>query len=132
MARRVLSSVSLKMEISRGLRRAKRGCRMLPVVTDRGMTSWWLGEDGSDWARGLKGGGGSTGQVILLTSFTSWPSDGVLTNTARSGDDGGKVGRRTAQGTSLWGLGTVLERLNAGEARGGANDTEGFGLSGAS
>ena len=71
-------------------------------------------------------------QVILLTSFTSWPSDGVLTNTARSGDEGGKVGLRTAQGTSLWGLGTVLERLSAGEASGGANDTEGFGDSGAS
>jgi hypothetical protein len=70
--------------------------------------------------------------VILETSFTSWPSDGVLTNTALSGDDGGKVGRRTAQGTSLWGLGTVRERLRAGEASGGANDTEGFGLSGAS
>ena len=40
-------------------------------------------------------------QVILETSFTSWPSDGVLTNTALSGDDGGKVGLRTAQGTSL-------------------------------
>ena len=71
-------------------------------------------------------------QVILETSFTSWPSDGVLTNTARSGDEGGKVGLRTAHGTSLCGLGTVLERLNAGEAKGGANDTEGFGLSGAS
>ena len=71
-------------------------------------------------------------QVILETSFTSWPSDGVLTNTARSGDDGGKVGLRTAHGTSLWGLGTVLERLNAGEARGGAKLTEGFGDSGAS
>ena len=71
MARRVLSSVSLKIEISLGRRRAKRGCRMLPVVTDRGMTSWWLGDDGSDWARGRRGGGGSTGHVILLTSFTS-------------------------------------------------------------
>ena len=71
-------------------------------------------------------------QVILLTSFTSWPNDGVLTNTALSGDDGGKVGLRTAHGTSLWGLGTVLERLNAGEAKGGAKLTEGFGLSGAS
>ena len=71
-------------------------------------------------------------QVILETSFTSWPNDGVRTNTARSGDDGGKVGLRTAHGTSLWGLGTVLERLNAGEASGGANDTEGFGDSGAS
>jgi len=70
--------------------------------------------------------------VILETSFTSWPSDGVRTNTARSGDEGGKVGLRTAQGTSLCGLGTVLERLSAGEANGGANDTEGFGLSGAS
>ena len=70
--------------------------------------------------------------MILETSFTSWPNDGVLTNTARSGDDGGKVGLRTAQGTNLWGLGTVLERLNAGEANGGANDTEGFGDSGAS
>ena len=96
------------------------------------MTSWWLGEAGSDWARGRSGGGGSTGHVILETSFTSWPSDGVLTNTARSGDEGGKVGLRTAQGTSLWGLGTVLERLSAGEARGGANDTEGFGDFGAS
>ena len=71
-------------------------------------------------------------QVILLTSLTSWPSDGVLTNTARSGDDGGKVGLRTAQGTSLWGLGTVLDLRNAGEANGGAKLTEGFGLSGAS
>ena len=71
-------------------------------------------------------------QVILETSFTSWPNEGVLTNTALSGDDGGKVGLRTAQGTSLWGLGTVLERLSAGEASGGANDTEGFGDSGAS
>ena len=104
---------------------------MLPVVTDRGMTSWWLGEDGSDWALGRKGGGGKTGQVILLTSFTSWPSDGVRTKTARSGDEGGKVGLLTAQGTSLWGLGTVCERFNAGEAS-GANDTEGFGDSGAS
>ena len=40
-------------------------------------------------------------QVILLTSLTSWPNDGVRTKTARSGDEGGKVGRRTAQGTSL-------------------------------
>ena len=71
-------------------------------------------------------------QVILLTSFTSWPNEGVLTNTARSGDDGGKVGLRTAQGTSLCGLGTVLERLSAGEAKGGAKLTEGFGDSGAS
>ena len=70
-------------------------------------------------------------QVILDTSFTSWPNDGVLTNTARSGDDGGKVGLLTAQGTNLWGLGTVCERLRAGEVR-GANDTEGFGDSGAS
>ena len=70
--------------------------------------------------------------MILETSFTSWPSDGVLTNTARSGDEGGKVGLRTAQGTSLCGFGTVLERLSAGEASGGAKLTEGFGDSGAS
>ena len=70
-------------------------------------------------------------QVILLTSFTSWPNDGVRTKTARSGDEGGNVGLLTAQGTSLWGLGTVCERLRAGEAS-GANDTEGFGDSGAS
>ena len=95
------------------------------------MTSWWLGEAGSDWARGRSGGGGSTGQVILDTSLTSWPNDGVLTNTARSGDEGGKVGLLTAQGTNLWGLGTVCERFNAGEAS-GAKLTEGFGLSGAS
>ena len=70
-------------------------------------------------------------QVILETSFTSWPNEGVLTNTARSGDEGGNVGLLTAQGTNLWGLGTVCERLRAGEAR-GAKLTEGFGLSGAS
>ena len=104
---------------------------MLPVVTDRGMTSWWLGDDGSDWARGRKGGGGRTGQVILLTSLTSCPNDGVRTKTARSGDEGGKVGLLTAQGTNLWGLGTVCERLRAGEAS-GAKLTEGFGDSGAS
>ena len=71
MARLVLSSVSLKMEISRGRRRAKRGCLIFPVVTDLGMTSWWLGEAGSDWARGRSGGGGRTGHVILETSLTS-------------------------------------------------------------
>ena len=69
--------------------------------------------------------------MILETSLTSCPNEGVLTNTARSGDEGGKVGLLTAQGTNLWGLGTVWERFNAGEAR-GANDTEGFGDSGAS
>ena len=66
MARLVLSSVSLKMEISRGRRRAKRGC-LIVADTDRGMTSWWLGEAGSDWARGLKGGGGRTGPARSIT-----------------------------------------------------------------
>ena len=69
--------------------------------------------------------------MILDTSLTSWPSDGVRTKTARSGDEGGNVGLLTAQGTNLWGLGTVCERFNAGEVS-GANDTEGFGDSGAS
>ena len=69
--------------------------------------------------------------MILLTSLTSWPNEGVLTNTALSGDEGGNVGLLTAQGTNLWGLGTVCERFNAGEAS-GAKLTEGFGDSGAS
>ena len=115
MTRRVLSSQSLKMEISRGRRRAKRGSLCspsVPVVTLREMPSPVLtGDVGSDEARGRRGGGGRTGQVILDTSFTNWPSDGVRTKTAFSGD-GGYVGRLFAHGIKRWRFGTVWDRTS--------------------
>ena len=88
MARRVLSSVSLKMEISLGRRRAKRGC-LIVADTDRGMTSWWLGEAGSDWARGRSGGGGRTGPARSIV-FTG------------NGPNGLKIGKETTHVIVRW------------------------------